>query len=203
MYSFEFATHELNFFRSFFFFLSFIFNKNLAWKSFREYNSLSHSESYIFVYTYTYIFFNNLHCNLISREIFCINNSSNGIIKLQLVHKLWKKKRRKINRTIVHVMHIHRDLNYIIIIKSTRVSKPQNHRNKSIKRIKNNIERERERIFLADLACIIFRSKHILKVCKNNWLLYFSNCYRSSKTSIFHILQIQSNLYISENLSRN
>lgn len=132
-----------------------------------------HSESYIFVYTYTYIFFNNLHCNLISREIFCINNSSNGIIKLQLVHKLWKKKRRKINRTIVHVMHIHRDLNYIIIIKSTRVSKPQNHRNKSIKRIKNNIERERERIFLADLACIIFRSKHILKVCKNNWLYTF------------------------------
>ena len=42
-------------------------------------------------------------------------------------------------------MHIHRDLNYIIIIKSTRVNKPQNHRNKSIKRIKNNIERERER----------------------------------------------------------
>lgn len=38
-----------------------------------------------------------------------------------------KKKKRKINRTIMYVMHIHRDLNYIVIIKSTRVSKPQNH----------------------------------------------------------------------------
>lgn len=123
---------------------------------------------------YIYIL-NNLHCNLISRGTFCINNSSNGIIKLQLAHELWKKKRekRKINRTMVSVIHIHRDLNYIVIIKSTRAR---------IIEIKILKEWQREREFFWQIYSVLFFDRNIFK---NKTGRYLSNFITPQKRQIF------------------